>query len=319
MRLSLRRMHNHRMPTKIRSARPPTKRPTPERTTSRWGQDRRLEFIDWRLRWDGRLNRSDLTTFFEISVPQASLDIAKYLEMASGNAAYDRSAKVYVAGPRFKPVFPGTSSTRFLNELIAQVAGILPAELSFLGWSPSVGVAPNPGRAVSGDVLIPLLQAIRNSEQVVARYQAMSSLEPTVRTLSPHALGFDGFRWHVRAYCHQREEFRDFVIARILEAKALEQAGAEGASDASWHRVITLHLGPNPSLPPLARKVIEMDYGMTDGRVELKCRQALLFYALKRLGLLRDQEAPAHVQQIALLNRDDVDQFLPKNAGDQAR
>ena len=46
--------------------------------TGHWGQERRLEFIDFRLLWEGRLNRADLTTFFRISVPQASLDLAKY-------------------------------------------------------------------------------------------------------------------------------------------------------------------------------------------------------------------------------------------------
>jgi hypothetical protein len=49
--------------------------------TGHWGQERRLEFIDFRLLWEGRLNRADITTFFRISVPQASLDLAKYQEL----------------------------------------------------------------------------------------------------------------------------------------------------------------------------------------------------------------------------------------------
>jgi hypothetical protein len=293
----------------------PAASPRAERATSRWGQDRRLEFIDWRLRWDGRLNRSDLTAFFEISVPQASLDIAKYLELAPRNAGYDRSAKVYLALDSFEPLFGSTSPQRFLNELIAQATGILPTELSFLGWAPTVDVAPSPGRVVSVDVLLPLLQAIRKSEQLAVQYQSMSSLEPTARTLSPHALGFDGFRWHARAFCHERLEFRDFVVARMLNASLAEAPGTDAAQDHAWHQLVTLELGPNPELPAAAKVVIELDYGMTDGRVALRCRQALLFYALKRLGLLRDQEAPAHVQQIALLNRAEVERFLPATGG----
>ena len=82
---------------------PPSKGGATTRAISKWGQDRRLEFIDVRLRWDGRINRSDLTTFFGISVPQASLDIARYVELAPDNAVYDRSARVYLAGERGKP------------------------------------------------------------------------------------------------------------------------------------------------------------------------------------------------------------------------
>lgn len=33
------------------------------RQGARWGQERRLEFIDYRLRWDGQINRSSLTDF----------------------------------------------------------------------------------------------------------------------------------------------------------------------------------------------------------------------------------------------------------------
>lgn len=318
MRLVLRRVHNSHMPQK-----PPTTLPTAtpalrtDRSTSRWGQERRLEFIDWRLRWDGRLNRSDLTAFFEISVPQASLDIAKYLELAPQNTAYDRSAKVYLAQPTFHPLYSSTSPQRFLNELIAQATGVFPSELSFVGWTPTVDVAPSPGRVVSVDVLLPLLQAIRKSEQLVVQYQSMASLEPTTRTLSPHALGFDGFRWHARAFCHQRLEFRDFVVARMLSVCPASEAGKDAVQDHAWHQFVTLELGPNPELPAAARAVIELDYGMTDGSVALRCRQALLLYALKRLGLLRDQEAPAHVQQIALLNRADVERFLPRGEARQ--
>ncbi len=287
-----------------------TQSPKQPKTTSRWGQERRLEFIDVRLRWDGRINRSDLTTFFGISVPQASLDIARYVELAPDNAVYDRSARVYLAGERFRPLYPSNTPQRFLNELLAQAAGVLQPELTFLGWTPSTDLTPNPGRQVTAEVLLPLLAGIRGANRVQVTYQSMSSTEPGERQLSPHAIAFDGFRWHVRAYCHRRERYLDFVIARILEARATEESAVPGDKDEAWHRKVSLVLGPNPALPAAAKRVIELDYGMTDGQVAIKCRQALLFYTLKRLGLLDGQEAPPEVQQIALLNSQEVIPYL---------
>jgi hypothetical protein len=132
------------------------------KTVTRWGQERRLEFIDFRLRWEQRLNRGDLTAFFGISVPQASLDIAKYTERASANLVYDRSSKVYVAGPSFEPLYAGTSSpSRFLNELLATEVGVLAPDASFVGWRPPLALAPSPGRALDAGVLAGLLSAIR--------------------------------------------------------------------------------------------------------------------------------------------------------------
>lgn len=72
-----------------------------------WGLESRLQFIDFRLRWERRINRMDLTEHFGISVPQASLDISKYMELAPSNLTYDRSSKTYTAAQVF---------TRFTNE-----------------------------------------------------------------------------------------------------------------------------------------------------------------------------------------------------------
>ena len=76
----------------------------------RWSQKQRLEFIEFRLQWEGRVNRSDLINFFAISVPQASLDFAKYRELAPDNAVYDATEKTYIAGSSFAPVLVSNSA-----------------------------------------------------------------------------------------------------------------------------------------------------------------------------------------------------------------
>ncbi|PKP79134.1 MAG: hypothetical protein CVT81_00120 [Alphaproteobacteria bacterium HGW-Alphaproteobacteria-3] len=51
--------------------------------------------------------------------------------------------------------------------------------------------------------------------------------------------------------------------------------------------------------------VIALDYGMKGGKAEIKVRRALLYYALRRLGLDTDPAArKPKDQQIVLLNRD---------------
>ena len=72
---------------------------------ARWGQERRLEFIEFRLLWEGRINRSELVDHFGISVPQASIDLSRYAELAPANLIYDKTAKAYVTGVQFVPVF----------------------------------------------------------------------------------------------------------------------------------------------------------------------------------------------------------------------
>jgi len=280
------------------------------RTGSRWGQERRLEFIDFRLQWDGRLNRSALTDFFGISVPQASADIARYQEMRPGNMEYDRSSKVYLRCDGFTPAFPVSHPSRYLNELLATTTGVLPRDATFIGWWPSVAVAPLPTRTLNVDVLSALLRAIRVGAGIRISYQSMSRTEPSSRVISPHALGFDGFRWHVRAYCHSRNHFLDFVIARILSVDGEEPAGPGQDADKEWQTTVTLEIAPNPSLSAAKRRVVELDYGMQDGRLELQCKQALLFYSLRQLGLDAATNAKPEAQQIILTNREAVEQLM---------
>ena len=46
-----------------------------DRAELRWGVEQRLEFIEFRLFWEGHVNRSDLMDQFGVSVNQASTDL----------------------------------------------------------------------------------------------------------------------------------------------------------------------------------------------------------------------------------------------------
>lgn len=280
------------------------------RASGPWGPERRLEFIDFRLQWDGRLNRSDLMEHFGISVPQASADIAAYTELAPGNLLYDRSARVYVASPEFAPVFPTTSAEHYLNDLLALTSEVLPPEGSFVGWAPSVAMAVSPARSVPPAILASVVRAIRGRSAVQLLYQSMSRPEPSWRQVSPHALGHDGFRWHVRAFCHARGAFRDFVFARALEVREAGPTTVQPEDDGAWHTPVKLVLVPSAGLSASKRKVVELDYAMTNGQIIFETRQAMLYYVLQRLGLSRDGEVRPEAQQIQLKNASEVKAIL---------
>lgn len=277
---------------------------------ARWGQERRLEFIDFRLRWDGRLNRGDLIAFFGISVPQASKDIARYAELAPENLQYDASAKVYAAAPGFRPLYATSSPSRYLSDLLASEIGVLEPDASFVGWRPPVAYVPAPGRALDADTLVLLLRAVREGAGVRVLYQSMSRPRAVRRTLTPHAFAHDGFRWHVRAYCHDRKDFRDFVIPRMLDVEPAGAAGPGAEADLEWHTAVELVLQPNPKLSGAHQRVVELDYGMKNGEVALSCRQALLFYVLRQLRLDGDEGGRPEASQVVLKNKAKVQRFL---------
>jgi len=275
-----------------------------------WGLERRLQFIDFRLRWEGRMNRMDLTDHFGLSIPQVSLDIAKYTELAPKNLAYDRSSKTYTSTPDFRPLYQRSSAQRYLAELLATKTGLVEPAASFIGSSPEADWAPSPWRTINEQTVEAVVKAIREQMAILVSYQSMTSLDESVRLLSPHALGNDGFRWHVRAFCHKRQRFSDFVLARILRIDGFEPSNVDAKQDSQWHRLLTLVLAPHRDLPPAKKRVLELDYGMEDGQVQLSCRQAFLYYTLRRLGLYTKESSDPLAQQITLKNRDEIQPYI---------
>lgn len=272
-----------------------------------WSASRRNEFIEFRVFWHGRINRADLMDTFGISLQQASLDLTRYSERWKRNLIYDKSQRAYVRGKAFKPRFTTPSAEDYLAQLRAVDQGLVSRDQSWISVFPSYDATPTPARGVAPETLREVLAAIHAPAALEVTYQSMSRPEPSARWIEPHALAFDGFRWHARAFCQNDQVFKDFLLSRIVEIGKLGPGTADPQADAEWHSEAVLEIGPHPDLSPTQRRAIEMDYGMSEGRVQIPVRRALLFYALKRLGLDTDPAARRpQDQQIVLLNSDRV-------------
>ncbi len=289
--------------------------------TSNWSQDKRIEFIDFRLQWSGKINRSDLVDFFGISVPQASLDLARYIDWRPDNVFYDKKTKAYLKSDEFKPLFSEKGSRYYLRNLLALNQNIIRSDESFIGIVPPSDVLPSLERTVPDNTLALVVDAINNKKAIRVSYLSMTSDVASERILNPHAMVFDGHRWHVRAFCQTRENFRDFVLARIITAEAVDEVVVSSEQDIAWHTYITLVFKPSSDLSETHRKAIEFDYGMNDGKIEIKCRKALLSYTLKRYNLLKDfitdneKLNKLNDQFISLSNYEDISHFIKDEIG----
>ncbi len=278
-----------------------------DKPSLRWGVEQKLQFIEFRLFWEGHVNRGDLIDKFGISQNQASGDLNRYIALAPDNMVYDKSGKTYVRSPAFSPHFMKPDATQYLAQVRSVAEGIVAPEDAWIGNLPAFDATPAPARGIDPPVLRSIVIAIRRREAVEVRYQSMSSPDPEWRWIAPHALAFDGFRWHARSFCEKSGEYRDFVISRIIETRQSRSTQMQTAADADWDEIVQLEIGPHPALSQNQKRVIELDYGMQNGRVAIAVRRALLYYALKRLGLDTDPAArKPQDQQIILLNTNDV-------------
>ncbi|NCP12879.1 MAG: WYL domain-containing protein [Sphingomonadales bacterium] len=287
----------------------------------RWGVEQRLEFIEFRLFWEGEINRSDLVEQFGVSVPQASKDLSLYQERAPGNLRYDTRAKRYLAEPEFMLRFLDPDPDVYLSRLRSVTEGVVPVEDSWFGAMPLADAAITPRREVDIEVLRAILRAVREDRSVNVLYQSMNRVrpDPIWRRFTPHAFGYDGFRWHVRAYCHLEHCFKDFLLPRILEIGEFGASGESGAADWLWHNYFDIIIAPHPGLTPSQQMVVAKDYGLSDGTGAVSVRYAMLFYVLKKLNLLGnpEKEDPRR-QHIVAVNKRAVQEALDKSNASQA-
>lgn len=277
----------------------------------RWSVEKRLEFIEFRLFWGEGVNRSDIIDQFGVSVPQASKDLALYEEKAPGNLHYDKSAKRYRAADDFRPAFFKPNADSYLAQLSTTTVDKIGAFAARL--EPEHDALPIPHRRVDAAVLRDILKAVREIKSLEVFYQSMSASKPSPewRRITPHALGNDGLRWHVRAFCHIDKQFKDFILSRCMMTRKLSIPGASAGNDLLWHDRFTVTLAPNPALSESQQSIIAQDYEMTGGRANVMVRKALLYYFLKRLRLdVADKLDNPHEIPVVVANRTAFDVAL---------
>ena len=277
-------------------------------TKLRHGAEQRLEFIEFRLFWEGRVNRSDITSRFGVSVPQASNDLSRYQELLPANIRYDSREKCYLPTEAFSPKFCKPNAGHYLAQLEGLAAHVVEAGDSWIAEVPATGVVPIPSRHVDPMLLKAFVGAIRRNRSLNVHYHSMNPNRPDAlwRRITPHAFGFDGMRWHVRGYCHIDTRFKDFILSRCLEVEEEGEPGAVPQADNFWTSHFDVILIANPALAPAQQRTIQVDYGMADGRITVPVRQAMLYYFNKRLRLdVADLLDRAEETPVVVENRDE--------------
>ena len=191
---------------------------------------------------------------------------------------YDSKRKVYVRGGWLRPLFD-FSAERVLNWLSQGYGDGEPVR--------SKSIVPQEGSGLPGqidlDILSVLARAIHRGVAVEVAYRALSS-GLTTREIVPFALADSGLRWHVRAFDRRSGEFRDFVLARLVDARMIAGAIADHErpdQDIQWNRITELEFVPHPANVQHP-DTIEAEYGMESGVLRVRARAAMVGYLLRR-------------------------------------
>lgn len=236
-----------------------------------WPQLQRLRFIERQLLWEREVTATMLTGAFGILRPEALDSINTYIELAPENVRpFEPSDRSYKPTAGFKPkLIPDSADSLFT---IARLAA---------PTNPDFHSVPVLSRSTAPGTLAAILTAIEHRVRFEAVYVSMQNPTGTKRTLTPCAIISASNRLHVRAYCWDRQGFRDFVLNRFRTTPQLQMGEPDLLpEDSAWEETLRVRLEANPSLSAEQQALIVDDYDL-NSLEPFQIRKALITYFLQ--------------------------------------
>jgi hypothetical protein len=264
-------------------------------------QDERLERVARLLIWEGRLSRARLMEQFGLSGTRASEWLKEFREARPEWVEWDS---------RLRSLVTTRAAYRAIEKSEAAAVELMG------GAEPDIGVLdgdsalilPWDFSRVSPYIFSRLRLAIKDGVRIGFNYSSMSH----ARVIEPHSIIRAGRRWHVRGYCVERRDFRDFVLGRMSDVLLTEEASSHrSADDAKWNRSVKVRLVAHPALSAEQMQLVRREYFAGTAARSTTCRGPLVPYFIQELRAATDVERQLPPDyQLALDNREECKEWL---------
>jgi hypothetical protein len=263
----------------------------------KWDALQRLEEIERWLFWQGSLSRTELALKFRMSKQQTSAILKHYQQLNPLKMKLNGSTKRYLPDDSVANLFYQPN----LTDLLMQAE---PLDIAFVDFA-------IPSRRFPIEIARDLARAIYQQQSLEIKYHSQKDPAGLTRRITPHSFVNTSKRVHVRAWCHDAQDYRDFIVGRITETRSFDSPGKGLNEDQAWHHEVALKLTPNPRLNAGQKKLIELDFDMIQGIHTLSVRQAMLPYYMELYTLWADHQItePSY-QPVVLANPADVLKYL---------
>ncbi len=249
-------------------------------------KQKRFEYIETQLFWGKGLKAGNLAETFGLSRQAAQAVIDSYRNRFPGQMEYNPYRKRHEPSENFKPMFIRTSPISFLDYLRGEK--LMSYYRQGEDWSDFE--MTDVDRLLRPDLPLRPIRVVLSgllNHQVVRIDYHSKDREPDTRSISPNHLIFADERYHIRAYCHKKNAFLDFVLSRISYAELSDEGWVPSREDREWHYIVTLRFKPNPNLPESVQNAILKSYEdkeeVEDGCRIVRCKMALAIYVRRNL------------------------------------
>lgn len=253
-------------------------------------QLRRFSAMWTLLLWEGELRNSRLQNIFGLNAVQCSRLIAEFRRSYPGSVAPRSKGWVLASAEGF----PEASDT--VVEYL-RLTGDSEGEVG--DWL--VNASTENLRVSSRHVRVIRAACVAGAGLRV-RYHSMSSPDGRWRNLFPHSLVRLNHRWHVRAWCAERQQFRDFTLGRLQDVSPLDQPAPFGRpDDAHWNLKVDLVLRPHGQLKPDQALAVRREHFRGTVQRRLSVRACLAHYVAQEFRAAIDpsvETPPSYLMEV---------------------
>lgn len=282
----------------------------------------RLAYIDFRLRFTGVVNRSDLRETFGLAEAAASKVLSVYKSRCPENMFYNRAVRANtILIESYRPLF----SINAITALEMLASGFDKSRLINSPVLPFSRIG-HISDLLDSENVAKITRAMNGGYAIKCNYLSGHRHTVSERTLLPVALMYDGRFWNFRAYDRNQVDenagFKNFSFARavmveeLFDAKHQRLNHEELTFDHTWNNYIPLVLQLHENLSDEERSKIRRDFGMKDAQNELVVtqRESELWILFKQwfidtsdvtLDLKNDR-----FYKFRLINKDTVDALI---------
>ncbi|MFK3797141.1 helix-turn-helix transcriptional regulator [Pseudomonas sp. NPDC088444] len=268
----------------------------------------RTELLKTLLLWGGRLGNARLRELLGMKVTRVSQLMSEFQNEHPNWMEWDSVSRSYRAkAAAYRSAFDASASLgQYLSLVgISHTQGESSNQRTLWNAFPDLSVPP-------ARTFAQLTEAVELSRRVQITYRSMSNPEPHRREISPHSIIRAGRRWHVRAFCSTRQEFRDFALGRIDSPKLMDVPSERSANqDVAWNTLLDVRLIAHPRMTTAQQDMIRLEYfSGTAARVE-RCRAAMVSYFIQDLRAATDasKQLPPEFQ-LAVENMEDLSKWM---------
>lgn len=259
------------------------------------------------LLWEGEIGNQRIRETLGVQPVWASRLLAELALRIGGLAARSTSH----APLRLKEDADGADVRHILNSSADDYLRVMVASELPQHW---ITDARNDLSLVPAKLFAVVSKAARTSSGLRVSYRSMNSPEGAYRVIYPHAIVRTGMRWHVRAWCSQRLEFRDFTLGRMSDVSLVDEKAPYGQSeDAGWQTTVAIKIAAHPDLSQARKRMIQDEYLLGFRTKSIEVRHCMVGYTLQELMIASDvklQQPPAY-----LLALDEPDRVPPVFGG----